>query len=479
VSGPELDLTGPEAEELLRPAAELAIELARAGTRAQPPLEVPRSLRPLVGHAKVTRAALATARRVLEADPAFRARASAAVELPEAGATLGRASVLWLSRPEGWEEELASLLDVAREAATTMAEQSGERRAQRRLRHAEEARERAERLLDEARHAADAARGELLEERRLRRADAATLAQAQRHAASLEEQLRAAHRQTASAAQRASEHAASAAEEARALATADGELQRLRTEVEDLQASAAAAIPPSAAPPPPGPAPGVDLADLADLGRAVAAASAAALDLSDALARAASALGPAQGPPPAEAEALAPERLAPAATRPRWARSARRGTRRRAVRLPPLVLDDSAEAADHLVGLPNVAVLVDGYNATLTAWPGLPLPEQRLRLIDALAELAARTGARPEVVFDGAEVGPGLRSGTGPRSLVKVSFTPPDVEADDILIARAHARALPVVVASDDQRVRAGARAAGANVLGIGQLLAALRRKPG
>ena len=473
----QLDLSGPEAEELLRPAAELAIELARAGTRVQPPLEVPKALRPLVGHARVTRAALATARRVLEGDPAFRARAAGAVELPEAGATLGRASVLWLSRPEGWEEELASLLDAAREAAATEAEQAGERRAQRRLRHAEEARERAERLLDEARHAADAARGELQDERRLRRADDAALAQAQRHAASLEEQLRAAHRQTASAAQRASEHAASAAEEARALATADGELQRLRIEVEDLQATAAE-VPPVAVPPPPGPTPSVDLVDL---GRAVAAAAAAALELSGALARAAGALGPTPVSPPVDAEAVAPERAAPAATRPRWARarSPRRGTRRRSVRLPPLVLDDSAEAADHLVGLPEVALLVDGYNATLTAWPGLPLPEQRLRLVDALAELAARTGARPEVVFDGAEVGPGLRSATGPRSLVKVSFTALDVEADDVLIARAHARALPVVVASDDRRVRAGARAAGANVLGIAQLLAALRRKPG
>jgi len=140
------------------------------------------------------------------------------------------------------------------------------------------------------------------------------------------------------------------------------------------------------------------------------------------------------------------------------------------------VRDDSAEAAAHLVGLPNVPLLVDGYNATLSTWPDLPLPEQRQRLVDALAELAARTGARPEVVFDGAPV-VGGRPSTGPvRSLVKVTFTDPDVEADDVLIARAAALHLPVVVASDDRRVRDGARAAGANLLGIEQLLAALRR---
>jgi len=145
------------------------------------------------------------------------------------------------------------------------------------------------------------------------------------------------------------------------------------------------------------------------------------------------------------------------------------------VPLPPLVHDDSPEAAEYLVNLPGVAVLVDGYNATLSRWPGLPLPEQRVRLADALAEMAARTGARPEVVFDGTEVVD--RTMCGPaRSLVKVTFTAADVEADDVLIARARSRALPVVVASDDRRVRDGARDAGANVLGIEQLLSALRR---
>jgi len=153
------------------------------------------------------------------------------------------------------------------------------------------------------------------------------------------------------------------------------------------------------------------------------------------------------------------------------------GKRRRPAKLPPFVLDDSPEAAEHLFGLPGVALLVDGYNATFATWPGLPLPEQRLRLVDALAELAARTGARPEVVFDGAEGPPGSVAAAGVRSLVKVSFTAPDIEADDVLIARAGALPLPVVVASNDGRVREGARAAGANILGIEQLLAALRRR--
>jgi len=118
VSGADgLDLTGAEADELLRPVAELAIEVARAGSRLQPPLEVPKGLGPLVGHAKVTRAALAKARRALESDAVFRARVEAVV--PGIEEALGRAGVVWLTRPEGWEAELGELLSEARAAAAT------------------------------------------------------------------------------------------------------------------------------------------------------------------------------------------------------------------------------------------------------------------------------------------------------------------------------------------------------------------------
>jgi predicted RNA-binding protein with PIN domain len=478
-AGDEVDLlTGPEAEELLRPAAELAIELARAGARLQPPQEVPKALLPLLGHVKVTRAALATARRVVESDPVYRARLTAATQLPAAPATLGPAGMLWLSRPEGWQAELGSLVAEARAAATARAEEAGERSATRRLRHAEQAREGAEQAAEAARASAEAARHELQEERRLRRSADEAVAQARRHAASLEEQLRAAHRQAAAAAQRSTEQAEAAAEAAAAVAAADTERRALRSEVEALHL-AAAVVPPAPA------SPSGPTAELAGVGEAVAAASSAALALSAALARAAGALQPAtrgdSGPPNPPVRPPVVD-LPPAprpATRPRWVRAQRRGARRRPAGLPPLLLDDSPAAARHLVGLPGVAVLVDGYNATLTAWPELPLAEQRLRLVDALSELAARTGARPEVVFDGDEVGPSVRSDTSPRSLVRVSFTASDVEADDILIARAGTLPLPVVVASDDRRVRDGARSAGANVVSVAQLLAVLHRKSG
>lgn len=474
------DLRGVEADELLRPAAELTIEVARAGARLQPPLDVPSRLRPLLSHAKVTRPALAAARRVVDEDAGFRGQVARAAEVPGAEATVGRAGILWLCRPEGWEAELEELVEVARAAAAAKAEDAEERSAQRRLRHAEEARDRAERVADDARRSAEAARAELQEERRLRRAADEAAQRAARHASSLQEQLAAAKRGAEAAARTIAERADAEAASATALAAAEAELRSLRAEADDLRSALArhATHPGPAAPP--ATVPDVRGADPRILGDAVAAASSAAAALSAALGRAAAALEPEGGsgrhkPGPEEAP---PANSAPRPhTPPRWVRRQPRGTRRRPAPLPPMVHDDSPEAAQHLVGLPGVALLVDGYNATLSTWPELPLPEQRLRLIDALAELAARTGARPEVVFDGVDALPEAATTRVLRSRVKVSFTTAEVEADDVLIARAQSLPLPVVVASDDRRVRDGARAAGANVLGIEQLLAALRRQ--
>ncbi|MEJ7765877.1 MAG: NYN domain-containing protein [Acidimicrobiales bacterium] len=429
------DLTGTEAEKLLRPAAELAIEVAQVAG-IQQPAEVPRSLRPLLGHARVTKAAVTTARKVIESDPVFRGRVAASAEIYGGDAAIGRAGVLWLSRPDGWEDELGELVEQARAESAEKDELALERSAQRRLRHAEEARERSDRAAEKAGKSAEAARLDLQEERRLRRAAEEAAAKARVHAASLDEQLASARRR-----------ADAVADQVARKAEADG-------------ATAA-------------------LLSARDVAReAVAAASSAALALAAALDRAAAALAPG-----AELSGAAPSAVGgdPSQLESQLLARPRRGrkqpARRRPAPLPPFVLEDSPEAAEHLVNLPKVTVLVDGYNVTLAAWPHLPLAEQRLRLIDALEELAARTGASPEVVFDGAEVGPYPQPLGAVRSLVKVRFTAADVEADDVLIARASGAPLPVVVASNDRRVRKGARLAGANVLGVDQLLAVLRRR--
>ncbi|HEY8548018.1 MAG TPA: NYN domain-containing protein, partial [Acidimicrobiales bacterium] len=153
-------------------------------------------------------------------------------------------------------------------------------------------------------------------------------------------------------------------------------------------------------------------------------------------------------------------------------------TRRRApVALPPGMRDDAVDVVDHLLRAPGMLLLVDGYNVSMVGWPDVPLHEQRRRLLAALEEKALRTAAPIEVVFDGVEVDTPLVRGQG-RPLVRVRFSPPGVEADDVvldMVAQLPPHR-PVTVASSDNRVRTGARAQGANLLHARQLVAALRR---
>ena len=111
---------------------------------------------------------------------------------------------------------------------------------------------------------------------------------------------------------------------------------------------------------------------------------------------------------------------------------------------------------------------------TMTGWPELGAAEQRRRLVALLSDLAARTCNRVEVVFDGAEVdGGAVTVPAAARRWVRVRFSPPDVEADDVvldLVAQLPA-GRPVIVVSSDNRVREGARRGGANLLYSRQLL--------
>ena len=123
---------------------------------------------------------------------------------------------------------------------------------------------------------------------------------------------------------------------------------------------------------------------------------------------------------------------------------------------------------------PACCSLVDGYNVAKLGWPGLALADQRSRVLDALDELAARYGTDVHVVFDGADVGP---AATGRRYL-RVEFSPAGVTADEVIVRLAEDLPVerPVVVATNDGEVRAGARAAGANIVSSDQLLAIARR---
>lgn len=140
-----------------------------------------------------------------------------------------------------------------------------------------------------------------------------------------------------------------------------------------------------------------------------------------------------------------------------------------------LASDDPA-LLDHLLALPRVHLVVDGYNVTKTAWPELSLERQRDRLLSGLAPLNARSGAEVTVVFDAAD--------TTERPLVnrprgvRVLFSPVGVIADDVIreLVAAEPRGRPVVVASSDQEVAADVVRCGARVVGAPALSRMLSR---
>ncbi|MDQ1445521.1 MAG: hypothetical protein QOI20_1985 [Acidimicrobiaceae bacterium] len=419
---------------MLRPALELAWAVARSGLGERPPVEPPRSLRPLLRFAKLPPRGAAVVRDALDADLSFLARAAAAAaQLGEE--ELGRASWLFLIRPADWQSELDALVEHAVVTEAAGREAATEARAQRRLAGAEQ---------------------------RISRLEADLAAARGREAAAVEE-LAAVRRARQSAGRRVEE-----AESARDAAWA--EVERLKAEL------AARPLPEPVVAPvvePVGvsvsdPGPAVDVAGV----RAALEAALALLPQGD---------GEAAEPPSPSASLSTARRSKP------LPRSSTGAPRRRPVALPPGIHDDSTEAAEHLVRTSGVVLLVDGYNATLAVWPEVPLAEQRTRLVDALAELAARTGAEPTAVFDGAEDADGFRgragawagAGAGARGPVKVVFSAADVAADDVILELVdHApRQRPVVVASDDRQVQDGARQRGANVLSRAQLLATLRRR--
>jgi predicted RNA-binding protein with PIN domain len=121
-------------------------------------------------------------------------------------------------------------------------------------------------------------------------------------------------------------------------------------------------------------------------------------------------------------------------------------------------------------------VLVDGYNVARTAWPALTPEEERIRLIAALEELHARTGADITVVFDGVQAG-GPIAGQASRT-VRVRFTAEGVSADDVVrnLVGEFPPHRPVVVVSSDREVAEGAGARGANAVSSRQFLSALGR---
>lgn len=116
---------------------------------------------------------------------------------------------------------------------------------------------------------------------------------------------------------------------------------------------------------------------------------------------------------------------------------------------------------EELLALPQVHLVVDGYNVTKQEWGASSLEAQRARLVQGLGALVARTGAEVTVVFDGAELAgrPAVPASRG----VRVYFSPPGVIADEVIrrLVQAEPPGRVVVVVSSDREVADGVRRPG------------------
>lgn len=416
---------------------------------------------------------------MVDSDDEFRDRVAAEVNEDD----IGPAGWLWLTRPQGWSDGVARLQEDADAAASAAAAARSERNARRKLKAARTAADKAE--------ARARARAAELDELRAQLADE----RARRSAAEAEVD------KLGTELQRANDERARALHELKdaeaRLAARAAEADQALTRVRQLESGTE-------------PNPAVRVADDAseddisedDISRAVGSLDPSALtealqatadgahSLSQALGDLAALLQEARGPEgsaaaggstrPATGQGVEP-RPEDATVEPHPDRAVRNRRQpaepRLPVTLPAGIIEDSVEAAARLLKTPRVLVLVDGYNVSMCGWPDLPIAEQRARLLSALNETAARSGADVEVIFDGTDVEPAVGFQSG-RLGVRQRFSPPDVEADDVLLGLLAQVPVsrPAVVVSSDNRVREGARRHGANLVHARQLLDLFRR---
>jgi hypothetical protein len=435
----------------------VALGVAKQGELGDPVVTAPAALRPFLSFAKLPPAALAVARRVLDDDADFRVRVRDATSETEVGA----AGWLWLSRPEGWELALAQL--EATTGGLGEHEDREQKRQARRQAIAEAATSRLEQRAQRMEDELERIKQEAAELRRANRQLALELERTEGQLVRLTEERLQAVRQLKAV-------EATLAERSTEARRHRDDVERLRAELAASERRAEAAEARAAGMPPPleptTPTSGSSLGevDLERASRTVADASLAAERLAGALSDLAGLLAPAAR----DTSAITlDERDGLSISRP--------VARRRPVRLPRGAVDDTPQAAAFLARLPDVGFVIDGYNVSKTAWPELELSGQRLRLVNAVAELRARLGTSIELVFDGADEGR-LATRALP-SAVRVWFSPESVEADDLILSLVdnHPASRPIVVVSSDRRVQEGARQRGASVLSSRTFLALLR----
>ncbi|MCG5212249.1 NYN domain-containing protein [Streptosporangium soli] len=138
--------------------------------------------------------------------------------------------------------------------------------------------------------------------------------------------------------------------------------------------------------------------------------------------------------------------------------------------------DDDPALLDQLLGLPQIHLIIDGYNVTKTGYGTLTLADQRSRLLTGLGGLVAQTRVEVTCVFDGAELN-GPVPVTAPRG-VRVMFSAPGQIADDLIrqLVRAEPVGRAMAVVSSDREVAESVRRMGARPVKSSLLLRRLGR---
>jgi predicted RNA-binding protein with PIN domain len=397
-------------DRALQAALEFAVGIAAVSAKQRLPLPFPPEMKPFLKLQRLPASALATVRSALEADGEFLRR----LGLVATGELVDPIGMLWLTRPDEWESQVADLL--AQQAAEREAadEASELRREQRRREAAETAAMRARIEVGELKDA-------LARER-----DAVAVLTNQSDRVSKELKIATARVKELESGLRKRTAGAKAVNELADAVTE--ELATLRVDLAAAQAARDAALTVRA-----GEVTGVDVVRLRALLH--------------------------------EAVALTGE--VPAKSRSK--------AKRAPLPIPGGLYGNSEAAAEHLLRAAGVMVLVDGYNVAKLGWPDLTLAHQRDRAIALCEDVARRWGTELHIVFDGADV---VGAHAPQRRLVRVSYSPAGVIADDVL--RAQVSALdptrPVVVVTNDQEVQTDVKSAGANVVTSDAFLAVARR---
>lgn len=464
-------------DAMLRSALELAVAVAAEGQKLRTPLAIPAGLKPFFKVNRLDAAGLRTVRRVVAADGGFRDR----LGLVDVTDLVDEVGTVWLRRPNGWEDTIKGLVVAAQQLAADESAAAALRKSEKRREAAEAV---AARATAELIGHYDATMREVS---RRDKAEEAAAAATRRAVAVRDEniglqrendRLRA---QLADAATRADR-----AEVATAAITEQlGEVERVRDDLlsrrhEHAESVATSAHPPTTAAVQPDPA-SAAAAELADARRRTDAAASALRSAAQATRELAAVLGAAGAALTDSADDIAaathqtpPSRASAMAHLGDVRPIRQRPNRRQPIPIPGGLYGDSAAAAEHLLRVPDMCVVVDGYNVAKQAWPQLDLIGQRECCIAMLEDMTRRIGTEFRVVFDGADV----VGASSRRRLVRVQFSPPGVSADDVI--RSDVRSIPIhvpiVVVTNDQAIVSDVRAAGVNVISTDTLLAVAGR---